>query len=341
MGPGKLQFSYLSEMRSFLQWRLGDAVLLGEANVEPEETRQYFAGDGTGGIHMMFNFYVNQFLFYALATGDTGPLEEALLATRDIPPNSQWAQFLRNHDELDLGRLSDEQRQEVFEKFAPDESMQLYGRGIRRRLAPMLGNREREELAYSLMFSLPGAPVIRYGDELGMGDDLSLDQRDAVRTPMQWSDEPHGGFTTAEKPVHPAVSEGVYSYHRVNAEAQRQDPESFMNWMGRMIRLRKECPEIGWGRYEVLDSGKDGILVMRYDWQGETLVTVHSFLEHQEEVELRLDIDRAQVIVDLLHNRLSESEDRVHRFVVNPHGYHWFRVGGMNYGASRRSYVMQ
>ena len=156
--PGKkepdMMFKYISEMRRFLQWRRGDAVFLGEANVLPEVTKKYF-GDGDG-IHMMFNFYVNQHLFYALATGDIEPLAEALEATRDIHPTAQWGQFLRNHDELDLGRLTDEQRAKVFEKFGPKKTMQLYDRGIRRRLAPMLGNRPQIELAYSVMFSLPG-----------------------------------------------------------------------------------------------------------------------------------------------------------------------------------------
>ena len=241
------------ELRQFVQWRKGDAVLLGEANVLPDDTLPFFGEDGDR-IHMMFNFFVNQHLFYALATHDIGPLVEALKATLDIPPTAQWAHFLRNHDELDLGRLTDEQRERVFARFAPDEHMQLYGRGIRRRLAPMLGDRKHEELAYSILFSLPGSPVIRFGDELRMGDDLDLEQREAVRTPMQWANEPHGGFTTAEKPVIPVIDHGVWSYEHVNVEAQRRDPSSFLSWMAQMIRLRKECPEIGLGQCTVSTS---------------------------------------------------------------------------------------
>src|SRR5690606_1153110 len=124
---------------------------------------------------------------------------------RHSAPNTQWAHFLRNHDELDLGRLSEEQRQTVFERFAPEKHMQLYDRGIRRRLATMLGNRQQSELAYSLMFSLPGTPVIRYGDEIGLGDDLSLEERDAVRTPMQWTANHQAGFSEADKLVHPVI----------------------------------------------------------------------------------------------------------------------------------------
>ena len=162
-------------MRRFVQWRVGDAALLGEANVLPEESQSYLSE--SGGLHMMFNFWVNQHVFYALASADARPLGKALRATRRLPATAQWAQFLRNHDELDLGRLTKEQRTAVFERLGPDPRMQLYDRGIRRRLAPMLGDRRRLELAYSLMFSLPGTPVLYYGDEIGMGDDLTLPER--------------------------------------------------------------------------------------------------------------------------------------------------------------------
>ena len=189
------QYDMLRGFREFLQWREGDAIILAEANVLPRTDLQYFGDDGDR-LHMMFNFQVNQHLFYALAAADCRPLVKALQDTRELPPTAQWGLFLRNHDELDLGRLTAKQRQAVFDAFGPEPDMQLYQRGIRRRLAPMLqGDRRRLELAYSLMMTLPGTPVIRYGDEIGMGDDLSLPERDCARTPMQWSTEPHGGFT--------------------------------------------------------------------------------------------------------------------------------------------------
>src|SRR5262245_14452570 len=217
-GSGKRHrhYEYLTDFRDFLQWREGDAILLGEANVLPSQDEQFFGHDDR--MHMMFNFYVNQHVFYALASGDAAPLGHALEATRNIPQYAQWASFLRNHDELDLGRITTEQRDRVYEKLGPEKRMQLYGRGIRRRLAPMLGNRAQLELAYSLLFALPGTPVLRYGDEIGMGDDLNLPERNSVRTPMQWSDEPQGGFSTAKKTVLPVISEGPYSYQRVNVE---------------------------------------------------------------------------------------------------------------------------
>jgi maltose alpha-D-glucosyltransferase / alpha-amylase len=335
-GEGELKFDYLSEMRSFLQWRVGDAILLGEANVLPKETRKYFEGDGTGGIHMMFNFWVNQHLFYALASADARPLRSALEATRGIPELAQWAQFLRNHDELDLGRLTEEQRARALEAFGPEETMQLYGRGIRRRLAPMLGDRSHLELAYSLLYSLPGTPVMRYGDEIGMGEDLSLNERDAVRTPMQWSAEKNGGFSRAEKTYLPVVSEGVWSYERVNVEAQRRDPGSLLTWTGRMIRLRKECPEIGWGSYEVLDPRCDEVLVMRYDWRGNSLLIVHNFDHQPREAVIDVGMPGCERLSDLLHDEevpISRS-GRVN-LSLDAFGYRWFRVGPLNYALHR------
>jgi len=326
-------FEYLTELRQFVQWRKGDAVLLGEANVLPADTQPFFGEDGSR-IHMMFNFFVNQHLFYALATHDVGPLAKALEATREIPPTAQWAHFLRNHDELDLGRLTDEQRERVFARFAPDERMRLYGRGIRRRLAPMLGDREHEELAYSVLLSLPGAPVIRFGDELRMGDNLELEQREAVRTPMQWAGEPHGGFTAAEKPVMPVIEQGVWSYEHVNVEEQRRDPGSFLSWMARMIHLRKECPEIGLGRWTLLDAGAENVLGLRFDWQGRSVVTLHNFDERPHEALLRLGKDdgRLSDLIDPV-----EIARRGGGFAVplDALDYRWFRIGGLDYAARR------
>jgi maltose alpha-D-glucosyltransferase/alpha-amylase len=328
-----LHFEYLTELRQFVQWRKGDAVLLGEANVLPADTRPFFGEQGDR-VHMMFNFFVNQHLFYALAAHDIGPLVDALQATLDIPPAAQWANFLRNHDELDLGRLTDEQRERVFARFAPEESMRLYGRGIRRRLAPMLGDREHEELAYSAMFSLPGSPVIRFGDELRMGDDLTLEQREAVRTPMQWANEPHGGFTTAEKPVLPVVDSGVWSYEHVNVESQRRDPKSFLNWMARMIRLRKECPEIGLGRCSVIDAGAQNVLGLRFDLKGNSVVTLHNFDERPHEACLRLGRDGDR-LSDLVAPVEIAARNGCFAVPLEALGYRWFRLGGLDYAVRR------
>lgn len=333
--PGKneqqLRFEYLRAMRRFLQWHRGDAILLGEANVMPEENQKYFGEEGDG-IHLMFNFYVNQYIFYALATGDTEPLAQALEDTRISFPTSQWAQFLRNHDELDLGRLTEEQRQKVFARFGPEKHMQLYDRGIRRRLSPMLGNRQQTELAYSLMFSLPGTPVIRYGDEIGMGDDLSLEERNAVRTPMQWSDDSQAGFSEAEKLVHPIIDEGPYAYKHVNVETQRRDPGSLLNWMTTLIRLRQECTEIGWGQWQLLVTGIPQVLGMHYSWQGSSLVVLHNFDEKAHEVILDLQQKKEGKLIDLMVNHQSVADAKgFHKITLDAYGYRWFRAGDLSH----------
>jgi maltose alpha-D-glucosyltransferase / alpha-amylase len=328
------RFEFLAEFRRFMQWRKGDAVMLGEANVPPDETDRYF-GDGGDGVHMMFNFWVNQHLFYALAASDIGPLSDAIEATNRLPPMAQWANFLRNHDELDLGRLSKEQRELVFERFAPEPGMQLYGRGIRRRLAPMLGDRELEELAYSAMFALPGAPVIRFGDELRMGDDLSLAERNSVRTPMQWAAERHGGFTSGDEPVLPVIHEGVWSYEHVNVSEQRRDPDSFLNWMARMIRLRKECPEIGFGACTVIDAGAPNVLALRHDWRGNAIITLHNFDRRPHEACLHFDggVDR---LSDLLaRTEVHAGPGGAFALPLDALDYRWLRVGGLDYAVHR------
>ncbi len=270
------QYEMLRSFREILSWRQGDAIILAEANVLPKTDMEYF-GDAGERLHMMFNFAVNQRLFYALATADSRPLQKELQETKISEATAQWGQFLRNHDELDLGRLTEKQRQAVFDAFGPGKDMQLYDRGIRRRLAPMLqGDRRRMELAYSLMMALPGTPVLRYGDEIGMGDNLQLPERDCARTPMQWSNEPQAGFTKSDKPFLPVISGGAYGFEHINVAQQRRDPESFMNWMERMIRMRKEAPEIGWGDFNILPTQDQEVLALRYDWRNNSVVVVHN-----------------------------------------------------------------
>lgn len=332
--PAAQHFEYLRELRTFLQWRSNQAVLLGEANVTPEESREYFADDG--GVHLMFNFHVNQHLFYALASGDVAPLAEAIEATRELPETAQWGLFLRNHDELDLGRLTETQRQAVFARFGPEPEMQLYGRGVRRRLAPMLHDRRLLELAYSLLFSLPGTPVLYYGDELGIGDDLSLPDRDAFRTPMPWSDGPQAGFSSAPQTFRPPAR-GVYGFEQVNVEAARRDPNSLLNWTSRMIRLRKECPEIGWGVPTVLAVDSANVLALRYDWRGNALVALHNVADAPCEVRFKVDAPGGERLHDLMREeRLGADDGGVHTLVLEAYGYRWFRVGNLDYALTRR-----
>lgn len=327
---GRPDYELLHEMRNFLQWRQGDAMLLAEANVPPGESLRYFGQDGDR-LQMMLNFWVNQRLFYTLATADTRPLEEALEATRHRPVAAQWGIFLRTHDELDLGRLTHRQRQRVFDAFGPEKRMQLYGRGIRRRLAPMLGNdRRRIELAHSLMFTLPGTPIIRYGDEIGMGDDLGLPERYAARTPMQWSHDRHGGFTTADRPIRRLVRDAVFGYRRVNVADQRRDQDSLLNWTERIIRTRKECPEIGWGDWTIVPHLPDHVLGMRYDWNGRSTIALHNFAAAATPVRLRADGPDGGVLTNLLSQEVSRSDASGHHAIeLEPYGYRWFRVGSL------------
>jgi maltose alpha-D-glucosyltransferase / alpha-amylase len=327
------QYDMLRTLREFLQWREGDAIILAEANVLPDTDMEYFGRAGDR-MHMMFNFAANQNLFYALAAADARPLQKALQATKSRPRTAQWGMFLRNHDELDLGRLTKPQREAVFAAFGPEKSMQLYDRGIRRRLAPMLqGDRRRVELAYSLMFTLPGTPVLRYGDEIAMGDDLSLPERNCARTPMQWSTEPQAGFTKSSKPILPVISNGPFGYPHVNAAQQRRDPNSMLNWMERIIRMRKEIPEVGWGNFEFIATRDPSVLAIRYDWRNNSVLFLHNLASIPREVQFSVGLDRPdQTLANLLSEDHSQPDKRGrHRILVEAYGYRWYRVGGLDY----------
>ena len=328
------QFDMLRDLREFLQWRQGDSIILAEANVLPKTDLDYFGDEGER-MQMMFNFQVNQHLFYALAAADCRPLVKAMKQTKPRPSTAQWGTFLRNHDELDLGRLTDEQRESVFKAFGPEKNMQLYDRGIRRRLAPMLeGDRRRIELAYSLMFTLPGTPVLRYGDELGMGDNLELPERNCARTPMQWSTEPHAGFTKSDKPILPVIDKGPYGYEHVNAAEQRRDANSMLNWTERIIRMRKEVPEVGWGDFEVLDTGTHSVLGMRYDWRNNSVLFLHNLDARPREISFSVGLkdDQGKLLVNLLTEDHSRADERGrHDVLLEPYGYRWYRVGGLDY----------
>jgi len=330
-------FELLHDMRDFLQWRCGDAILLAEANVPPDASMNYF-GDRGDRLQMMLNFPVNQRLFYAMATADLEPLTWALRETYRRPATAQCVQFLRSHDELDLGRLSPDERRRVFAAFGPDETMQLYNRGIRRRIAPMLGgDRRRLELAFSLLFSLPGTPMMLYGDEIGMGDDLSLPERECARTPMQWTNEPHGGFTRSDRPIQRVIDDRKYGYTAVNVADQRRDPHSLLNWTERVIRMRKECPEISWGEIEVLSTSASEVLAIRFDWRGTALVTLHNFADRHVKPVFDLKGARADLLVNVFDDRNSTGRSGRHTVDLEPYGWRWFRVGSPDNALDRAS----
>ena len=325
-------YDYLREFRDFLSWRRGDAILLAEANVAMDRVPDYF-GDGTK-LHMLFNFMLNQHLFLALAREEATPLVEGFRKPPDIPSSGQWANFLRNHDELDLGRLSEEEREEVFKIFAPDETMRLYDRGIRRRLPPMLGDARKLRLAHSLLLTLPGTPVLRYGEEIGMGDNLELNERNSVRTPMQWSGEPNGGFSTApeEDLIRPLIKGEPYGFEQVNVADARLEPDSLLNWMERAVRTRRDLPEFGWGEARILDTGDPAVFAHLCTWRGGAVMAVHNFSEEARTVTLDLSEYDARKLIDLLGDKRYDDVGSSHEVALDGYGYRWFRLDSVQEG---------
>ncbi len=321
-----LQFDLLYGLRQYIQWHKADAAVLGEANVDPKETDKFLGKYGEG-IQMMFNFYGNQYLFSALASENIETFKKALTETRDHSPANQWAWFLRNHDEIDLGRLSNEAREEVYSKFGPKENMRLYDRGIRRRLAPMLGNRKQIDLAYSLLFALPGTPSLRYGEEIGMGDDLSLKERNSVRTPMQWNTQKNAGFSTAAKTFHPVISQGDYAYQKVNVATQEKDQKSLLNTIKKFIKIRSECPEIGWGEWTILPATTSTVLVMQYKWKDKSIVVAHNFSKEKQNIQLRMAEWKGKSLQDLLNEKtVKPVAEGSYSLAMDGYGFQWFRL---------------
>lgn len=328
--PGPPDYQILDDWREDVQWHRGDAVLLCEANVPHDELAKYCTASTDGPndrAHMLFAFWLNAQMWLALARQSAEPLFEALHSIPKLPAMGQWATFLRNHDELDLSQLTDQQRGDVMRAFAPKPAMQLFGRGIRRRVAPMLGgDRRRIQLAYSLSFTMPGTPVMRYGEEIGMGENLALHSREAIRTPMQWDATVNGGFSTASRDalVLPVVNRGAFRYQQVNVVEQRQDPDSLINWFQAMIGALRECPEIGVGTPAAVDiPAPRSVLVHRFDAPEGSILLLHNLAGTPERVDLSSveGIDAAyQMFGD---DRFDAGGPDV---PLNGFGYRWLRL---------------
>ncbi len=318
----------LKEYRAFVTRRDSEAILLGEAGGRPDEVQPYF-GEGTGDeMQLIFNFVLTGYLFAALAEERAAPVDAGLDYVPLPPKNGQWANFLRNLDELNLEWLSPDEREAVLDRFAPDEEMRIFGRGSRRRLAPMLGDRRLVELAYSLLFSLPGTPVVPYGDEIGMGDDLSLPGRDAVRTPMQWADEANAGFSSAppEELVRPVVSGGEFGYERVNVDAQRHDPGSLLNWMVRAIGTRREYAAFGRGKASVVETAPESVVSHRME-DDQDVIAVHNLTDEPRRVTLPVEGDLVPIFSD---GRAELTNGAPAELDLPGYGYGWYRVGRMH-----------
>ncbi|MBW8731637.1 MAG: alpha-amylase family protein [Terrabacter sp.] len=322
---------YLGDVRSFVTRRVGDAVLLGEVNLPYPDQRRFFGGDDGDGLNMQFDFIGMQRFYLSLARGDAGPLAEALRERPPLDVTSQWATFVRNHDELTLDKLTTQERGEVFEAFGPDPDMQLYDRGLRRRLPPMVsGDQRRVRLAYSLMFSLPGTPVLFYGEEIGMGENLDVPGRLAVRTPMQWTAAPSGGFSTARpRRLTRPMPAGLWGPEHVNVSDQRRDPGSLWWFVRRLARRYRQLPESGWATVEVLDHPVSAVLahISRCgDW---AMVALHNFGQDGVIVPLTVaGLPAGARLVDVLGDRPDLDVTASGRCDIDlePYGYRWLLV---------------
>ena len=322
-----MHYEWLNDLRDHIAWRRGDAVVLAEANVPRDQILEFFGPRGDR-LPMMFNFAENQQTFLALARETAVPVETAIQASPEIPPACSWATFLRNHDEIDLSGLQDSERADVFAKFGPNKDMQLYDRGIRRRLATMLdGDQRRIRLAYVLQFSLPGTPVIRYGEEIGMGEDLSLPQRDAIRTPMQWADAPQAGFSTAEQTVRPVIAKGEHGYPAVNVRDQEQDRDSLLRWFQNVLPVLRESPEFGTGTCMVLDTRNDRVLALRYDCPTGSVIAVLNLSTEKVTVDLAPQKGVTDGFpVDVLSDRTYPGAGDLTKVQLDGSGYRWLRL---------------
>jgi maltose alpha-D-glucosyltransferase/alpha-amylase len=323
-------YSILKRIRDISDSVHSSNIVLGEASVNAGQTDNFFGKNGES-LNMIFNFYADQWIFYALATEDTRGLQKILEASRDIPLQSSWVYFLRNQDEMGMGKLSKTEKEKVYKVFAPEKNMQLYDRGVRRRLAPMLNNNGQWlKMAYSFLFSMQGVPLIRYGDEIGMGDDLNLNERLAVRTPMQWNDSINGGFSTNLKTLRPVISEdSIFSYRSINVARSEKDSSSLLHWIITLAQLRKNYPGIAYGNQQFIKTGNEHVLAVRYDWNGKMILIVHNFSKQQQQITCTLDG------TGYLQNILSPSEKLIHvrrlnmadyQFSIEPYGFAWYEA---------------
>jgi trehalose synthase len=320
---------FLRDIRRFLQRRSSEAILLGEVNLPYREQLDYFGGADGSELTMQFDFLGMQAFHLALARRDPAPLIRSLKNRPAIAPESQWANFVRNHDELTLDKLTEKQRDEVFEAFAPDEKQRIYGRGITRRVPPMLeGDPRRVRMVYSLLFALPGTPVLFYGEEIGMGENPEIPGRSSVRTPMQWDATKNGGFSAAPPSRLVARPPGDgYAPEHVNVVAQRDDEGSLLQHLRRLIARYRASAEIGWGEFEVIEQDQDAVLAhsMRSDLG--RFVALHNFAERPVTVTFTLaDEPEGAGLVDLLGpERVAIDAGRV-RVELPAYGYRWLRI---------------
>jgi maltose alpha-D-glucosyltransferase/alpha-amylase len=319
--------AFLRRLRQHVEDKFPQALLLAEANLWPEDLVAYF-GEGDE-FHMAYHFPIMPRLFMALRQEDRRPIVEILERTPTIPDSCQWGMFLRNHDELTLEMVTDEERDYLYNEYAKDRRMRL-NVGIRRRLAPLMDNgRRRIELLHALLLSLPGSPFLYYGDEIGMGDNVYLGDRDGVRTPMQWSADRNAGFSSADfaRLYFPVIMDPVYGYQAVNVEAQQRYSTSLLNWVREMIHLRKKHPVFGRGSLSFIKPANRKVFVFSRSYLDETVLCVFNLSQSAQPVEL--DLQQFEGCTPL--EMIGEAEfppigAGTYQLALAPRGFYWFRL---------------
>ena len=318
---------YLRRCRAEIDKNYPDRVLLAEANQWPADVVEYF-GEGDE-CHMAFHFPVMPRMFMAVRREESTPIYEILAQTPAIPENCQWGLFLRNHDELTLEMVTDEERDYMYSEYAKDPRMKI-NVGIRKRLAPLLDNgRDEIELMNAILFSLPGSPVLYYGDEIAMGDNVFLGDRDGVRTPMQWTGDRNGGFSRADfaQLYAPPLMDPVYGYQAVNIEAQLRHSTSLLRWMRRFISLRKEHPVFGLGTYEPLAPSNPRIFAHIRKYEDDVMLCVHNLARSAQAVELDLSEYEGRYPVELFgRSRFPRIGELPYLLTLAPRGFYWFQL---------------
>jgi maltose alpha-D-glucosyltransferase/alpha-amylase len=318
---------YLKRVRAEVDAHYPDRVLLAEANQWPEDVVEYF-GDGDE-CHMCFHFPVMPRLFMSVRREEATPMYEILHRTPEIPDNCQWGLFLRNHDELTLEMVTDEERDYMYSEYAKDPRMKL-NLGIRRRLAPLLDNgRDEIELMHAILFSLPGSPVLYYGDEIAMGDNVYLGDRDGVRTPMQWTGDRNGGFSRADfaQLYAPPLMDPVFGYQAVNVEAQLRTPTSLLRWLRRFISLRKEHPVFGLGTFEPLEPSNPRIFAHIRRYEDDVMLCVHNLARSAQAVELDLSEFIGSHPVEVFgRSHFPSIGQWPYLLTLAPRGFYWFQL---------------
>ena len=315
---------FLKVMRQFVDTRYPGTLLLAEANQWPSDLLPYF-GHGDE-FHMAFNFPLMPRLFMAIRREDHRPIIDIMSQMPEIPLSCQWALFLRNHDELTLEMVTDDERDYMYNEYAKDPRMRL-NLGIRRRLSPLMDNgRHQMELMHSLLFTLPGSPVLYYGDEIGMGDNIHLGDRNGVRTPMQWTGDRNAGFSRADPSAlyQPVIIDPIYNYQAVNVEAQVRSPTSQLNWLRRLIQVRREHKVFSRGSLEFVPGGNRRVVAYVRRLQNEIALVVNNLSRSPQAVELDLGAYRGMVPFEMFgKSPFPTIGDRPYVITLGPHGFYW------------------